>query len=65
MDAAGKVIATMPQSIFGGDLEVLANTLPPGKHVGYAVQWFGLAATVLVVAGVLTWRARGRRGAGR
>src|SRR5690606_24514518 len=38
------------------DLEVLANTLPPEKHVGYAVQWFGLAATVLGVAGVLAWR---------
>ena len=43
------------------DLEVLANTLPPEKHVGYAVQWFGLAATVLVVAGVLTWRSRRRK----
>lgn len=40
------------------DLEVLPNTLPPERHIGYAVQWFGLAATVLVVALVLTLRAR-------
>lgn len=43
------------------DLEVLPNTLPPERHLGYAVQWFGLAATVLVVAGVLTLRARRRK----
>ncbi|HET8818832.1 MAG TPA: SURF1 family protein [Xanthomonadaceae bacterium] len=42
------------------DLEVLPNTLPPDRHLGYAVQWFALAATVLVVAGVLTLRARRR-----
>lgn len=30
------------------DLDVLANTLPPERHRGYALQWFGLAlATVL------------------
>lgn len=38
------------------DLELLANTLPPAKHRGYALQWFGLALTVLVVALVLTFR---------
>lgn len=38
------------------DLEVLPNTLPPAKHLGYAVQWFGLALTVLVVALILTFR---------
>lgn len=42
------------------DLEVLPNTLPPERHLGYAVQWFGLAATVLVVALVLTLRSRRR-----
>lgn len=67
-DAAGvpaiapRVLRLDPALPFGHarDLEVLANTLPPEKHVGYAVQWFGLAATVLAVAGVLTWRARKR-----
>jgi len=38
------------------DLEVLANTLPPEKHRGYALQWFGLAVTALVIALVLTFR---------
>lgn len=36
----------------------LPNTLPPQRHRGYAVQWFALAATVLVVAGVLAVRSR-------
>lgn len=40
------------------DLDVLPNTLPPERHIGYAVQWFGLAAAVLVTALVLTWRSR-------
>ncbi|MGY3266648.1 SURF1 family protein [Lysobacter sp. HA35] len=42
------------------DLELLVNTLPPERHRGYAVQWFGLAITVLVTALVLTFR-RSRR----
>ena len=40
------------------DLEILANTLTPERHLGYAVQWFGLAITVLVVALVLTLRKK-------
>lgn len=43
------------------DLEALPNTLPPERHYGYAVQWFGLAATVAVVYLVLTWRSRRRK----
>ncbi|KHL56821.1 SURF1 family protein [Xanthomonas cannabis] len=43
------------------DLDVLPNTLPPARHLGYAVQWFGLAAAVLATATLLTWRARRRR----
>ena len=42
------------------DLDILPNTLPPERHLGYAVQWFGLAAAVFVVALVLTLRARRR-----
>ena len=38
------------------DLDILANTLTPDRHLGYAVQWFGLAIAVLVVALVLTLR---------
>lgn len=46
---------------FERDLKLLPNTLPPARHLGYAVQWFGLALTVLAVAAVLQWRARRRR----
>ncbi|MGH8037835.1 MAG: SURF1 family protein [Stenotrophomonas sp.] len=46
---------------YARDLELLPNTLPPSRHLGYAVQWFGLALTVLIVALVLEWRRR-RRG---
>ena len=38
------------------DLQLLANTLPPDKHRGYALQWFALALTVLVTALILTFR---------
>jgi len=46
---------------FERDLEALPNTLPPERHFGYAVQWFGLAATVVVVYLVLSWRSRRRK----
>lgn len=41
---------------FERDLELLANTLSPENHRGYAVQWFGLALTVLATALILTFR---------
>lgn len=40
------------------DLDVLPNTMPPQRHLGYAVQWFALAAAVLVTALLLTFRRR-------
>jgi len=43
---------------YARDLELLPNTLPPDRHLGYAVQWFALAAAVLVIALVLTVRRR-------
>jgi cytochrome oxidase assembly protein ShyY1 len=43
---------------YARDLDILPNTLPPQRHLGYAVQWFGLAAAVLVTALVLTFRKR-------
>ena len=43
------------------DLEILPNTLTPQRHLGYAVQWFALAATVLVVAVVLTLKSKRRK----
>ena len=40
------------------DLDILPNTLTPERHLGYAVQWFGLALTVLVIAAILTFRTK-------
>lgn len=42
------------------DLDILPNTMPPERHIAYAVQWFGLASTVLIVAVLLTLRRRRR-----
>lgn len=55
---APRVLRLDPALPFGlpRDLRLLANTLPPEKHRGYALQWFGLSATVLVIALVLTFR---------
>ena len=52
-DDAGVMLASGER-----DLDILANTLTPDRHLGYAVQWFGLAITVLVVALVLTLRKK-------
>jgi cytochrome oxidase assembly protein ShyY1 len=46
---------------YARDLELLPNTLPPERHLGYAVQWFALAAAVLVIALLLSVRGRRRR----
>jgi cytochrome oxidase assembly protein ShyY1 len=43
---------------YARDLNLLANTLPPERHRGYAVQWFGLAFATLVTALLLTFRRR-------
>jgi len=56
-------VLRLDPSLPGGyarDLDLLPNTLPPSRHLGYAVQWFGLALTVLVVALVLELRSRRR-----
>jgi cytochrome oxidase assembly protein ShyY1 len=37
---------------------VRAELLPPERHRGYAVQWFGLSIAVIVIYLVLAWRAR-------
>lgn len=57
-----RVLRLDPALPFGDerDLDLLPNTLPPQRHLGYAVQWFGLALAVLVVALVLEWRRRRR-----
>jgi cytochrome oxidase assembly protein ShyY1 len=43
------------------DLDILPSTLPPERHLGYAVQWFGLAIAVLATALVVTFRKSYRR----
>ena len=43
------------------DFDLLPNTLPPERHRGYAVQWWGLSATVAIVYTLLTVRAARRR----
>ena len=57
---APRILRLDPDAPFGHarDLDVLPNTLPPEKHLGYAVQWFALAAAVLLTALVLTLRSR-------
>ena len=40
------------------DLEILPNTMSPDRHLGYAVQWFGLAIAVLAIALLLTFRKK-------
>ncbi len=40
------------------DLDLLSNTLPPERHRGYALQWFGLALAVLVTTFLLYFRRR-------
>lgn len=41
---------------YARDLDVLPNTLPPERHRGYALQWYALAAAVLLIALILTFR---------
>ena len=42
------------------DAGTLPNTLPPERHRGYAVQWWGLSATVVAVYLILAWRRRAK-----
>jgi surfeit locus 1 family protein len=61
---AQRVLKLDPGLPFGHarDLDVLPNTLPPERHLGYALQWWALSLAVLVVALVLTLRRpRARR----
>jgi surfeit locus 1 family protein len=55
-----RVLRPDPDPAFGfeRDAEALPNTLPPEKHRGYALQWFGLATTVVVITLVLLIRKR-------
>lgn len=50
---------------YARDLDILPNTLPPQRHLGYAVQWFALALAVLGTALLLTLRKPRSRTASR
>ena len=58
LDAWDLVVRLDPKLPIGyaRDLDVLPNTLPPSRHLGYAVQWFALSLAVLATAVVLTFR---------
>jgi cytochrome oxidase assembly protein ShyY1 len=57
---AGQVLRLDPALPLGHerDLAPLANTLPPERHRGYAIQWFGLSAATLVILIVMNLRRR-------
>lgn len=63
LNLSGRLLRLDPQLDIGfeRDLEALPNTLPPERHRGYAVQWFGLTLTVLIVYIVLSIRFRRRK----
>lgn len=50
------VLLLDPADPHGLERDWQPQTLPPERHRGYAVQWFGLAATVLVVTVLLSIR---------
>ena len=60
IDLAPRVLRLDPAVPLGHarDLDPLPNTLPPERHRGYAVQWFGLAFATLVVTLFLSLRRR-------
>jgi cytochrome oxidase assembly protein ShyY1 len=41
---------------YARDLELLPNTLPPERHRGYALQWFGLAFATFAAAAFMSLR---------
>lgn len=50
-----------PASPAGFERDWSPRSLPPERHRGYAVQWWGLAAAVLLIYAVLVWRNRRRQ----
>ena len=60
VELAPRVLRLDPKLPIGyvRDLNLLTNTLPPERHRGYAVQWFGLAFATLITALFLSLRRR-------
>jgi surfeit locus 1 family protein len=46
---------------YARDLDILPNTLPPEKHKGYAVQWFGLCLATIITTFMLGFRQKKNR----
>ena len=69
VEALAEVLGTAPILIVARDMsgtDLRATPLPvtvdriPNNHLGYAVQWFGLAAVWLGMTAFLLWRIRKR-----
>lgn len=62
MDLFDGVLRLDPAANHGFDRahDPQATALPPSRHRGYALQWFSLAAAVVVIYGVLSWKNRKR-----
>ena len=43
---------------YARDLDVLGGTMPPERHRGYAVQWFGMAFALFIITIVVSRRKR-------
>lgn len=63
MPLASRVLRLNPELPIGyaRDLDILPNTLPPEKHRGYAVQWFGLCVAIIVLTLVLSFRKKEKK----
>lgn len=57
---AARVLRLDPALKVGGqrDFHVFPTTMPPGKHLAYAVQWFAMAFAIFVITLLLSLRAR-------
>ncbi len=57
---SSRVLRLNPASGLGyaRDLNILPNTLPPEKHKGYALQWFGLSAATFIITCLLSFRRK-------
>lgn len=57
------VLNAQPNDPGAFDVEWKVVTTTPERHMGYAVQWFALALTLLIIFAVLNWRkVDGQRG---
>lgn len=59
---APRVLRLDPALAVGGarDFHVFPSSMPPAKHLAYAVQWFAMATAVFLITLLLSLRARKR-----